>query len=207
MPMNVPRWARPRRWLGRVATATRQRVLGWRAARRALRELEVGRYPDGSTVVLDYRTGQFQARRPKHPLAFDAPLVPFEYADLAWLSRVMTLGGYMAQVDDDEDLEVRTEAGPVYVQRCETTQVLRFFVRVAGNTDFMGPDRHQTVNALNMLIKQGRWLLNADHALFMSCELYAGVGVSSAQVLSALRTCTHEVCAVTAQLGLDRNVA
>ena len=193
--------------VGTVALAVSARVRGWRTARRALRELELGRNPDGSTVVLDYRSGRVIARRPKATLPCEAPLVPFEYADLAWLERVIGLSGYAVQLDDEGDLEVRTEAGPVYVRRGEATTSLRFFVRVIGETDWMGSERAATLNLLNMHAVHGRWVLNEELALFMSCDLHIGVGISSAQVLSALRACTHEVCVATAMLGLDRNVA
>ena len=50
---SIPRQVRRGcEWVRSSATALRQRYRGWRTARRALRELELGRSPDGSTVVV-----------------------------------------------------------------------------------------------------------------------------------------------------------
>ena len=195
------------RWVRSSATAMRQRYRGWRTARRALRELELGRSPDGSTVVLDYQSGQLVAKRAKGSPGLLGPLVPFEYADLAWLQRVIAMAGYRVRLDDDGDLEVKTEAGPVYLRRGDDGAVIRFFMRVIDDLDSFSDNRHELVNVFNMHSAQGRWVLSDDGVLFMSCDLYAGAGVTSAQVLNALRAVSHEVSVVAAHLGLDRNTA
>jgi hypothetical protein len=191
------------RWVVRTAVSASARFQRWRAARRALRELVLGREPDGSTVVLDYGTGQMLQRHPEWWRACDAPVVCFEQATLAWLERVISLGGYVVRRDDDDDIEVRTEIGALYVRRCDDATVIRFFARVTSDTEFMGSERLDVVNTLNVEAKQARWLLNDEQELFVSCELNADVGITSAQVLRTLRACTHEACSAVAHLGLS----
>lgn len=204
-------WRRIRRgwqWVRSSAAAARRRHVGRRTARRALRELELGRSPDGSTVVLDYRSGQFVARRAKGSPGLLGPLVSFEYADLAWLERVIATAGYRVRLDDDGDLEVHTEAGRVWVRRGgEEEPTIRVFVRVIDELEEFTDNRFELVNAFNLHVAHGRWVLSDDGVLFMSCDLYAGAGVTSAQVLNALRAVSHEVSVVAAHLGLDRNTA
>ena len=189
------------------AAAIRQRYRGWLAARRALRELDLGRHPDGSTLVLDYRTGQLVAKRGKVRPGPLGPVVPFEYADLAWLERVIAMAGYRVRLDDDGDLEVRTEAGRLWVRRGGEEAIVRFFVRVAEELESFSDNRFELVNVFNLHSTHGRWVLSDDGVLFMSCDLYAGAGVTAAQILSALRAVSHEVGVVAAHLGLDQNAA
>ena len=191
--------------LGNTGRAMRLRIVGWRAARRALRVLELGRNPDGSMAVLDYRSGQLLTRRTGRPLAVVQQVVSFEYADLAWLERVIALGGYAVSIDADGDLAVRTPAGLVFVRRDEHTAVLRFFMRVIDRVDLITEEVADMINVLNLQATLGRWVQNENGTLYMSCDLYAGVGMTSAQVLSAVRACSHEVGTATAALGLDQN--
>lgn len=195
------------RCMSRVWAAAWRRYLGWRTARRALHELELGRNPDGSTVLLDYRSGQLVARRTGPALAPVQQVVSFAYADMAWLERVFSFGGYAARIDDDGDLEVRTEAGPVYVRRDGTEAIIRFFMRVTDGAEAMVASVPDILNVLNLNATQGRWVMNDAGVLFMSCDLYAGVGITSAQVLSAVRAVSHEVTAVARTLGLHRDTA
>lgn len=196
-------------WVGTRATLGRlqRRLEGWRAARRALRELELGRTPDGGTVVLDYQSGRLLARRPARTTAAWEQVVPFEHADLVWLERVIAMAGYRVALDDDGDLEVRTEAGPVYVRRTVEAAIVCFFMRVVDDATTLSDNRFELVNVINQHTTQGRWVLNDEDALFMSCDLYAGAGLTSAHVLNTLRAVTHEVAVVTAHLDLDRDAA
>jgi hypothetical protein len=192
-------------WLCSSTTAMRQRYRGWRTARLALRELELGRSPDGSTVVLDYRSGQLVAKRATDSPGLLGPLVPFEYADRAWLERVIATAGYRVCLDDDGDLEVQTEVGPAYVRRGDDAAVIRFFVHIVDDLDAFSDNRYELVNDCNVRSTQGRWVLRNDGVLVMSCDLYAGAGITSAQVLNALRALTHEVSGVAAHHGIDRS--
>lgn len=205
--MSTSNWVKGWRWLRTAAAALHKAIRGRLAARRALRELELGRRPDGSMVVLDYRSGQLVSRRAGPALAPVQQVVTFAYADMAWLERVVTFGGYAAHIDDDGDLEVRTEAGPVYVRRIESEGTLRCFMRVTDGADAMVAEVPDMLNVLNLKATQGRWVMNDAGVLFMSCDLYAGVGITSAQFLSALRAVSHEVTAVAATLGLHRDTA
>lgn len=193
--------------VGNRGRALRARFDGWRRARRALRELELGRNPDGSTVVLDYRSGQVISRRPKvEPV--QAPVVPFAYADLTWLERVIVHGAYTVQRHNEEqDLEVRTEGGPVYVQRCEKTQTVKLIVPFVESTEFLGDHRLDIVNQLNRLSICGRWVLRDDGALFANTTLVAGAGVTSAQLLTALRRTVLDVSMASAMLELGPHAA
>lgn len=194
-------WVRTRATLGRL----QRRLEGWRAARRALRELELGRTPDGGTVVLDYHSGQLLTKRSGRAMAAVQQVVSFEYADLAWLERVIAMGGYAVRLDDDGDLAVRTPAGLVFVRRYENEAILHFFMRVIDDVDVLTDEIEDMVNVLNLNTVQGRWVQNNEGALFMSYDLYAGVGITSAQVLASVRACAHEVATTVASLGFDRN--
>lgn len=185
----------------------RLRLREWRTARRALRELELGRNPDGSTVVLDYKSGQLMARRAPATSPLHGPLVAYDYADLAWMERVAGLAGYRAAIDKDGDLEIQTEAGPVYIRRGDDLQIIRVFMRVVDGTETLGDERYELVNVLNLQANLGRWVLNDHGVLFMSCDLYAGAGITSAQLLKAVRAVSHEVSVAMAQLGFDRDTA
>lgn len=96
------RWARVRA----VASRAVRRLHERRVARRALRELELGRAPDGSTVVLDYY-GRLPARCSGRAVATVQQVVSFEYTNLTWLERVITRAAYAVSIDNDGHLAVR----------------------------------------------------------------------------------------------------
>lgn len=191
----------------RVAGATARWVRGRWVARRATRQLELGRDAEGTSFVLDFRTGQVQPRRRPVPTTAEAPLVPFAHADDAWIQRVIALAGYLVERDEDDDLVVHSEAGSVIVLRCESVGMVRFIVPVLGDTDLLGVDRLQMVNTLNAEANAGRWYLNNEGALLMECDLPATAGITSAQLLGTLRACTHQVCILAVRNGLDRLAA
>lgn len=193
--------------VARFGRALSARIDGWRRARRALRELEVGRNPDGSTVVLEYHSGKLVARRPKMAPS-QAPVVPFAYADLAWLERVIVHGGYAVQrCGDERDLEVRTEGGSVYVQRCEKTQTVQLVVPFIESTEFLGEQQLDIVNQLNRLSMCGRWVLRDDDALFATTTIVGSAGITSGQLLCALRGTVLDSSMASAMLALGRHAS